>query len=81
MITNHLASSGVDRAAHLRRSEPDLAALRAHPDARVLVVRPPYVLVAEGPAALAAAGRRLSRGAALCDSAFVVALVLMVLQP
>ena len=53
MITNHLASSGVDRAAHLRRSEPDLAALRAHPDARVLVVRPPYVLVAEGPAALA----------------------------
>jgi NAD+ diphosphatase len=56
MTANHLASSGVDRAAHLRRSEDSLTALRAHPDARVLVVRPPYVLLSEGttPAAVLA---------------------------
>ena len=50
MIVNHLASSGVDRAAHLRRSGEDLAVLRAHPEARVLLVRPPYVLVADATA-------------------------------
>jgi NAD+ diphosphatase len=54
---NPLASSGVDRSAAVRRSPEVLAELAAHPDARLLVVRPPWVLlVADGPALLPVEG-------------------------
>jgi NAD+ diphosphatase len=46
---NPLSSSGLDRASAVRRSAEELAELAAHPEARMIVVRPPHVLVADGP--------------------------------